>query len=302
MDILKRLKKAAKFAPKTSLVLPEFLAVIAGEKNVLAVTFPDKLQVKLIKSNFPNLKIFCSKKNCFSKQQVCAISKKKSLAKEAAEYLDFGIRKQGQILGYPKCCVKEHEDFCKNKLGLNSSIRTYQTAQNTKHYSFLTNNLFNFCSRLGEKKENFKSLNKYYNLNEKYFPFPLWDLQFISHIPCSYDCKASIKIGKKIDSLLKKYAPKTEKIIRYTLSKPVLFFELFKLVVFDGYVKKNILYYKGIIPPYFLLKKSLMDKIKKGNKIIVTKNKVEIFKDNLNLFTYQKKNEADGFILDFKEG
>ena len=100
---------------------------------------------------------------------------------------------------------------------------------------------------------------------------------------------------------MKKYAPKTEKIIRYTLSKPVLFFELFKLVVFDGYVKKNILYYKGIIPPYFLLKKSLMDKIKKGNKIIVTKNKVEIFKDNLNLFTYQKKNEADGFILDFKE-
>jgi len=44
-----------------------------------------------------------------------------------------------------------------------------------------------------------------------------------------------------------------------------------------------------------------MEKIKKGNKIIVADSKIEIFKDNSNLFTYQKKNEADGFILDFSE-
>jgi hypothetical protein len=301
MDISRKLKRAAEFAPKTSLVLSEFLAVVAGEKAVLAVTFPDESQVKLIKSKFPDLIVSCSKKVFFGKQQVCAVSKNKSLAKQTAEYLDLGIEEQGKLLGYPKCCVEKHQNLCKNSLGLNSSLRIYQSYQGTKKCNFLTNNLFNFCSRLGKKKENFEFLNKYYHLNEKHFPIPLWDLQIISHIPCSYDCKASIKIGKKIDFLLKKYAPATEKIIRETLSRPVLFFDLFKLVLFDGYLKKNILYYKKIVPPYFLLENPLMKNIKNGNKIIVHDNKIEIFKNNLSLFIYQKKSKTDGFILDFSE-
>jgi len=303
MTISGQLKKGVELVPKTNLILSEFLAVIAGKKPVLVVTFPSKSERELIESNFPDLAVFCSKRawGIGKPQEICAISRDKSLAKQTAEYLNFGIEKQGQLLGYPKCCVKKHQYFSSHGLGLNSSLVTYQSYRNTQKCNFLTNNLFNFCSRLGAKKENFELLDKYHYLNYKKFSIPPWNLQFISHIPCSYDCKESIKIGEEIDSLLKEYAPNIEKIIRYTLSKPILFFDLFKLVVFNGYLKNGILYYKKIIPPLFLLDDLLRKKIKKGNKIIVTDNKVEIFKNNLNLFTYQKKNEADGFILDFSE-
>ncbi len=303
MTISGELKKGVELIPKTSLVLSEFLAVMAGKKPVLTIGFHNKSEKELIKSNFPNLTLFCSKIVLGGKQQeVCAISKNKSLAKQTVEYFCNGKHHlMGSLLGYPECCIKKHLYFFYRKLQLNSPLVTYQSYRNTKKCNFLTNNLFNFSSRVGCKREQLEPYDQYRSLNDKKFFIPSWNLQFISHIPCSYDCKESIRIGREIDSLLKEYAPDVEKIIRYTLSRPILFFELFKLVVFDGYLKEGILYYNEIIPPYFLLENPLMEKIKKGNKIIVTDSKVEIFKDNSNLFTYQKKNEADGFILDFSE-
>ncbi len=293
-------ERAIKIIPKTQIVLPEFLAVVAGKKDVLVTTFQQKSVIRLIKSNFPKLIISCSKK-LFGKQRVCAISRNKTLAEQTAEYLSLETGEQGKLLGYPMCCVEKHQNFSRKSMGLNSSLITHQASQETKKFNFLTNNLFNFYSRLGKKKENFKLLDKYYHLNEKYFPFPLWNLQFISHTPCKYDCKKSIEIGKDINLLLKKYTPKIEKIIKYTLSKPILFFDTFRLVVFDGKFKKDTLYYKKIIRPYFSLDKLLMDKIRNGNKIIVTDKKIKIFKDNLVILVYKKKNKADGFILNFSE-
>jgi len=300
MTTSEELKKAVKLVPETSLVLQEFLAVIAGKKPVLAVTFPDKSQRELIKSNFSNLNIYCSKKPCFSSQQVCAISRDKSLAKQTAEYLSVDTREQGRLLGYPECCVKQHADFSIRDLGLNAPLIVYQSYKNSKKCSFLTNNLLNFYSRLGKEKKNFEHLNKYYYLNRS-FPVSLWNLQFISHTPCSYDCKESIKMGKEVQKLLKKYAPDIEKIVSYTLSKPVLFFDLFKWIIFEGKVKESTLFYKRIIPPISLVESSFFDIIKKGNKVVVDENKVEILRDNLSLYLYSKKNEQDGFILDFNK-
>jgi len=89
--------------------------------------------------------------------------------------------------------------------------------------------------------------------------------------------------------------------VKYTISKPILFFDLFKLVIFDGYIKEGVLYYQKIIPPFFLVDNSLMEKIKSGNRITVDNKKIEILKNDSTLFVYQKKDEADGFILDFSE-
>lgn len=302
MTISEELKKGVELIPRTSLILSEFLAVIAGKKPVLTERFHNKSERRLIKSAFPNLDLCCGKKVFAGKQrEVCAISRNKSLAKQTVEYFcNEKHHLMGPLLGYPKCCIENNLYLSDCNQQYNASVVTYRSYQNTKKCNFLTNNLFNFSSRLRTKKESFEFLDKYHRLNEK-FPVFLWYLQFISHIPCSYDCEESIKIGREIDFLLKEYAPNMEKIIRYTLSRLILFFDLFRLVVFDGYLKEGILYYSKIIPPYFPLENSLMEKIKKGNKIIVTDNKVEIFKGNLNLFTYQKKNEADGFILDFSE-
>jgi len=304
MNIRKELKKIVDIGSRTSLVLSEFLAVIAGKKPVLIAGFHSESGKELIKSNFPNLTLFCGEIIIGNKQKnLCVISRNKSFAKQAIECLYSDNKKMGQLLGYPKCCIEKYlQVFNTSEISTNSPTITHQSYRNAKKCNFLTNNLFNFSSRIDCKKEQSKLYSQYRGLNNKEFFISSWNnLQFISHIPCSYDCKKSIKIGEEIDSLLKKYAPDIEKIIRYTLSKPILFFDLFKLVVFDGHLKGDILYYNKIIPPYFPLENLLMKKIKNGNKVVVTKSKVEIFKNNLSLFVYQKKNETDGFILDFSE-
>ena len=302
MNLLKQFKKAVIIVPKTNLILQEFLAVSGGEKPVLTVVFNNKSEKDLIKSNFPELAVICHYRIVDGKKEnICAISKSKSLATETVDYIYKGKEHNliGQLLGYPECCIKNHLYFFQRNLQHCSPIVTYQSYQNSKQFNFLTNNLLNFSTRISNEGD-YKKFRRYYGLN-KDFPIPLKYLQFISHIPCSYNCQESIKLGKEIDNLLKKYIPKVEQIVRYTLSKPILFFDLFKLVIFDGYFKNGVLDYKKVIPPFFLLDNLLMEKIKNGNRITASKEKIMIFRNNLKLFSYRKKNKRDGFILNFSE-
>ena len=302
MNLSKQLKKAIIIVPKTNLILQEFLVVLGGEKPVLTVVFNNKSEKDLIKSNFPELAVICHYRIVDGKKEnICAISKNKSLATETVDCIYEGKEHNliGQLLGYPECCIKNHLYFFQHNLQHCSPIVTYQSYQNSKQFNFLTNNLLNFSTRISNKGD-YERFKRYYGLN-KHFPIPLKYLQFISHIPCFYNCQESIKIGKKIRSLLREYAPKIEEVVTYTLSKPVLFFNLFKWVIFKGYVKENILFYKKVIPPISLIDSPLLNRIKEGNKILADDNKIEIFKDNLLLYFYSKKDKTDGFILDFKE-
>jgi hypothetical protein len=310
MDISNQLKKAINLIPKTSLVLSEFLAVIKGIKPVMIQGISPN-EIKLIKTSFPELNIACHDKVLWNRRfHVCALSKNKSLAKKAIDLyclknvnIGLNIRLMGESLGYPKCCVENYVKYINQNQQYNSSLITYQAYKATKKFNPFVNNLLNFSTRLHSNSDriNFDEFRKI-NLDfwEQVHTPPHY-FQFISHIPCRYDCPESIKLGKKIQNLLKKYAPDTEKIVTYTLSKPILFFDLFKLVIFDGYFKDDTLYYQRIIPPSFLIDNLLMEKIKSGNKIIVDNKKIKILKDRSLLFVYQKKNEADGFILDFNE-
>ncbi len=302
MAFSKELKEKIKKISQTSLILEEFLAVIDDIKPVLIMESHKEKEKKLIKSNFPELFLTCNHKFIAGKQiNVYAISRVKSLAEQAIECF---CKKEdpylmGKLLGYPECCIKKYYFFLNHSLQYNSPLITRQSFKKTKNFNFLTNNLFNFSTRLNAK-EDFNNFRQYYFLNKK-FPIPIRQLQFISHVPCSYSCEKSIKIGKEIDCLLKEYDPRVEKIVKYTLSAPILFFDIFKLVVFDGYFKDSILYYKKIIPPLFLTDGLLMKEIKKGNKIIANEKEIKIFKNNFEIFSYRKKNEMDGFILDFSE-
>lgn len=154
----------------------------------MVATFNDESQKNSIQSLFPKLKFRCSENRWLGSHLVCAISKKESLAKEAAEYLSNQIDKQGEMLGYPKCCTRQHMDLSIRGFGLNASVSIYESYRKSRKFSFLTNNILNFYSRLGKEENNFGNLRKYNNQN-KSFPIPLMDIQFISHIPCRYDCE-----------------------------------------------------------------------------------------------------------------
>jgi len=302
MNTSSQLKKAANLIPKTRLVLQEFFAVLAGKKPVMIYAInPDDR--KLIKDNFPQINIICRSQIVWNKKiSFCALSKDKSLSEKAIDIFcsksGGSFELLGDLMGYPRCCVKSHLRYCEQDNQLDFSAITYQNYKLSNKCNFLVNNLLNFSTRVGGEESS--DFIRYSQLN-KNLAIPYQYFQFISHNSCKYDCKESIKIGKETDSLLKEYAPKIEKIVKYTLSKPILFFSLFKLIIFDGYLEKGILHYQKIIPPFFPIDSLLMEKIENGNRIIIDNKKIKILKNNSILFTYQKKNEADGFILDFSE-
>jgi len=301
MDASQKLKKELLNVSKSGVILQEILPVIAGVKPSFIMDLDEKRK-RIILSEFPELNINCKQKIIVNKRKtVCAFSKKKRIAEETINSFVVGKdpEKIGRLLGYPECCVKSHSYFFRHNLQHHSPIVVYQSYRNSKRLNFLTNNLLNFSSRLSNR-EDYRRLREYSILNE-HFPIPLIYLQFISHIPCSYDCEESIKMGKEIDALLKKYTPEVEKVVKYTLSKPILFFDVLEWIIFDGYVRGNILFYKKVIPPISSIDFSLLNKITKGNKIIIREKKIEIFKDNLSIYSYFKKDKTDGFILDFKE-
>jgi len=307
----RNLFKAAEIIPQTQLVLQEFLALLANIKPVLSYSIREE-QLELIKSYFPELSIIIAERGVEKKKQMylCSISKKKDLALEAMNlYLNFNPRnfidfqKLGNLMGYPKCCVLNFFNFLNQDFHSNQTLLIYNIYKASKSYSFLTNNVLNFSTRINSNSD-WINFDEFIKINFDFWKqvhTPHHYFQFISHIPCRYDCLESIKLGKKIQNLFRKYAPDTEKIVTYTLSKPILFFDFFKLVIFDGYFKDNTLYYQRIIPPFFLIDNLLMEKIKSGNKIIIDNKTIKILKYKSLLFVYSKKNEADGFILDFSE-
>lgn len=297
----KEFRQAAKIIPKTNFVLSEFMAMLAGEKPAVVITLKSTGEEKFIIDNFPDLFIAIGHGPWYKENATCAISRNKESAKLAANYLNVDIIEQGRVLGYPDCCCKQHQHLIVSNKALDSSFVVFKTYRSTNKCSYLTNNLFNFCSRLGTNQANFNNLNQYHKLNKNVFTFFPWNLQYISHIPYRYDCPKSIKIGREIRLILKKYAPLIEEKINYSLAKPILFFDLFNLIVFNGFFKDNTINYSQIIPPFFPLANPLIKYIKRGNRIMVSDDKITIYNKNIELFIYKKKNERDDFVLDFKQ-
>jgi len=304
--IQEQLRKAVIVIPKTSLVLQEFLALLTGIKPVLLheITPSD---LELIKTNFPNLNIVCHDKVLWGRtMSIGAISKNQLLAERVTDLYHSGegndsdIKMIGKLLGYPQCCVNNYLSYMRQGFHHDFSLITHETYQSSKKFNFLVNNLLNFSTRVSN--EGVGNFTQYYQLNKNSgISIPVHYFQFIFHIPCSYDCSESIQIGEQIRFLLKKYAPKIEEEVEHTLSKPILFFDLFELIIFDGYVENGILRYNKILPPLFSVNKGLLDNIKNGNRIIVSDQEIKVFKNDLCLFTYKKKNIRDGFIIDFSK-
>jgi hypothetical protein len=291
--------KAIVLLPKTNLILPEFLALLTDIKPVITHNL-NQNEARLIKDNFPELYIACRILFMGEKRlPLCALSKNKSFAEKTIDLFctkKIDMELIGKLLGYPQCCVRSYLKFINNNQQYNSSFVTYKAYKNSQKYSYYCNNLLNFSSRVDDSKI---SNYQHYELNNNP-PFPLRYFQYISHIPCQYDCPKSIRIGKETSALLQKYIPKVEKTIKNTLSRPILFFDIFKLIIFDGDLRKGVLHYQKVLPPFFLIDSTLMDFINNGNQIVINKNKITIMKNNSTLYVYRKKSETDGFILNFR--
>lgn len=199
----------------------------------------------------------------------------------------------GKLLGYPSCCVKNY--IIKNSIKNKIPDFTIDALISTKTKpSFYCNSIFTFDSKLTSFE---KSIS--YRRNDQVFSNS-HHLFLIKHMPCSFDCRESIKIGKRILEILKKEMPELAKEIEEALKRPVLYFDYLNWLVFDGSVRRNQLKYKQILPYHSLFPKENTNLIKNGNRLITDDRQISIFSNKKIIGKIKKENKYRGVLIDFK--
>jgi hypothetical protein len=176
------------------------------------------------------------------------ISKSKEKAMLAKKFENESNNKDfGLILDYPKCCV---DFFVKNN-----------PVESQKQNDYILPALKN--------SDNF--VFPFYNNHAvRYF-----DVSLLSHFPCSFNCKESIKIAKKNLELIKKYSTELAKNFEEILSSGVLYTEYNGVFLLKNAELKNLeLFYQCVEGT---AKNSIYNLLKFNEKIkIINKNHIEV--------------------------
>jgi hypothetical protein len=194
-----------------------------------------------------------------------------------------------QILGYPDCCIEFFEKTLSSFTERGERIK--KVYENSRNFFFENNCIFNFDSRIT------------YSLSEAerrvFEEVGALGCFLIFHIPCSFDCKKSKKIGKTVLKELKKEEPSFAEKVEEILKKPVLFLDDFNWAVLNGEtvdLEKSVVKYESIAEPRSLLQ---IRELENGNKIQITKNAVKIFKNNREIGNLRKECCLSYILLPF---
>lgn len=193
----------------------------------------------------------------------------RSINKPFMDHLRFG-----KNLGFPECCI----DFFRRYNNWPLYSHPYESFKNTPLIkgkaggSYLCNNFL---------------------MDNVYF--------FIHHIPCSYQCEATIKLAKKVEEKIREVEPEYIKKTIGLLKKPLLVFGERNFVIFDGKIENGAINYSDY--KYFSNpareedKVPFSDVIKKGDKVLLDDKKLIVMKNNkiLNRITGKK----EWFMIDF---
>ncbi len=211
------------------------------------------------------------------------------LCRKALQTEEEGDREKfGQLLGYPECCV---DNFIKNL----PSEYTLISLQNVKTKpSFYCNNLFVFDSKLRDF-----DIPIYYKNLEMFDNHDVRNLFLVRHIPCSFDCEHSIRIGKMTLKLLKDNFPDLAKNIVNVLKRPVLYWNYFEWVILKGHREDDIIKYDGIIDYESLIKKDIKNMIAGGNNIRIKDEKIMVFNNKEKIGEIPRKNNIP-VCIDFQ--
>ncbi len=204
----------------------------------------------------------------------------------------------GKLLGYPECCSCRYVERIQNK---SKDIRVrdsyFQAVQDSEYFSPFCNSLFCFYGRGNEDVA--QNLSLIWAKNDPFIFSGSGQMFFISHAPCSFDCKESIEYGKNVYEILKENNPEIAEEMIKIFSKPILFFNMFEFIVLDGEADKKRASYKGISPPFLLINESIFQKVKEGNSLVVFDDRIEISKDGKKIHVIPKKEKEDGFLIPF---
>jgi len=159
------------------------------------------------------------------------------------------ILNYGFALGYPGCCIKffrKYNDWC-------TYSYLYQAYKNSKRYSYLCNPL----------------------LKDDYY-------SYIYHMPCSFDCKETIKQAGKLRQGIIKMAPEFVKAMDIRIKSPFLVFYEKKIYAFKGRLvnNKELIYSKVHFVNAEEERNSYMQKLLKGNRLKLDGGRIDIYNNN----------------------
>jgi hypothetical protein len=278
--------------------LPELVAVKIGEKP--AVRFPLSEIMSPDKTNL--FKEICSKmgikvgyssyriKPPYSKNDILPTNSTKgdffiylSLSNEVIEsakkYELVDDYKFGEIMGYPKCCIKHFIDM--------------NQSDSEDYYHEVFNHL--------------KS-NKKFDWHTNYLLRWTTDYYLLSYFTCSFDCTDSIVKARKILEGIYKYDGRHAKKIEYHLKLPILFndsmkgsilhnWNKLKGVVFDGVMNDNKVTYQNHFSIY---RGGYFPQFKDTDKVMVDKKRIFLFKHNKLKHSIIRRNKYDGLLFGFE--
>lgn len=280
----------------TKIAKTELIGFFAGIKPAILTGFNDNIETT--KRIFAKLR--WKKKLYFVEfpregQQWLAISSNLKTAEGLLKsFPGKDFEKTGRLLGYPECCARRYVK------DLPEQATAYDILMRTKGpLSWYLNNVFNPQTRpvMSDRKKDMPKLRKIENANIKDGTYQLY---LISHFPCSYNCERSIKIGKKIFGAIQKNNSSDASLTEEILKKPILFFDAYHWIVFNGTVKENdVLFYSSISSPKSLIAEPVLKKIKMGNKISLKGKEVMVF-DGKHLIDCLSFKGLDQAILNFQ--
>lgn len=197
------------------------------------------------------------------------ISKKREYlkgVKKAYELKRFDI--VGDYLGYPKCCVDFYHKQKKDSGYLVFRNFIKNIYNNSDKISWKLNNILNFEGRLNPNKQIYtKEFISFIN--------KIGFISLISHSPCSYDCKKSLKIADlnlKYSFLHHCYLDELT-----ILRKPILYIDDFHFIIFEGYSEESSIRYNKLL--LCLGMERFKNHLLKGNQIKIDKESVFILMD-----------------------
>jgi len=217
------------------------------KKHKLKSTISDFRIKKIVNNNLYSDKGI---KNLKEGSSFLYISKNKKLAEQAKEAEeDNNHKKLGKLLGYPNCCIKFFEDNFPIE-SKKSNDYTLATLRNSTSFILPFQN----------------------NITLRHM-----DLALISHFPCSFHCKHSIKIAEKNLKTIEKHSKEIAAIMGGMLQGAVIYTKdqgIFALR--DIELNTHTLKYGRIMAStnnqiYSLLKKSQLIKIKNKNQFKIEK-------------------------------
>lgn len=285
IDKLKKIQKSISFI--------ESLSLVAGDKEAILVRAKEDL-IREVINKFPALAF--DSENVETELRWFSIAKKQKTARDLMDsFISRDTRKVGALLNYPECCT---EFYIKHNTGTVGKNLILDIVDNSTRFSFYSNNILNYFSRLNAHRQD-KSYSNFEKIISAMDLFP--DLQFISHVPCSYDCERSIVIGEKNYKLLKKYDPWMAFKIIAILKNIFLFFDVFNYAILKGYMENGIVYYDKLVEPIMIGNVYLRKRLIGGDNIEIKKEEIIIKKKKTLVGIYRRKNARDGFFIDFSK-